>query len=65
MSDDSWIESRLGNAAQASSDADRPVNQAVLDEFKALLGNELQDTLKPADLKAVVARLTKAIGLAP
>lgn len=60
MSADEWIGPRLASATEAIQAAGHVVTADLVKEFEALLANEFQEPLKPAQLKEIVTRLAKA-----
>lgn len=55
-----WIEPRLLAAVEASTTAGHVCPEAVVVEFRRLLGRDLQATRKPSELETIAASLAAA-----
>lgn len=61
MSTDShWVEGCVTAAVEAVAGPGRVFPEALLDEFRALLSDDLQYPRKPAELDAIALRLGSA-----
>jgi hypothetical protein len=58
--EDSWVTRRIKQAEAALRADPNAVSPGVIREFASLLANDLQNRLKPEELKSVVSRLAAA-----